>query len=615
LRNRISPLVELSLALGLAFGFVEALEVVALSLVPGALTWFSGNTAYITWVAPLVYGIAFALIGVLFSILVRVAPRIRWDSGAVFLMLGLSIFLAVSLPGRLASDVHSAIIALGVAAQGTRWYNRHRDRAAWIARRSLPFLAGAALIAAAATVGGGRVLEARARAALPAAVSGVPNVLLLVMDTQRADHLSVYGYGRRTSPRIDRLAGRAAVFTNAYANSAWTLPTHATFFTGRLPFEHRAGLIGRSHLDGRYVTLAEALRDRGYATGAFVANVFWVGRHTGLQRGFSRYEDFYGNAGDAFARTALGRRLSYDVLPFFGFVELPGRKSAADVNRALLSWLDTVGDRPFFAFANYFDVHTPLLPPPPYAGSYSGLSERERRNYAIGIDELQGAEAPPPADSLEALVDLYDESIRYLDSQVGALIDSLEARGILDRTLVIVTSDHGESWGEHGLMFHAHSLYRELTHVPLIVSLPSRIPPGRRGAPVGIDRIPATVASLTGIDSGIFPGASVIRESFANDQAHAVLQLPRRAGRTTSKPATRTALSGLVTADWYYIEPHTEQPELYEISDIRQIRNLAGDRSYADTLTKLKAILNANEKGRQPVTITTLHDQARHAKR
>jgi arylsulfatase A-like enzyme len=592
-------LIALAAAFGLAYGFIEAVEVMVLSLVPGALTWFSGNTPYVAWVAPLVYGAAFTAIGFLFAVGAQVYPRGRWDTALVFVLLGLATFFAASLQGRLASDLHSAILAFGVGAQGSHWYSRRRERVLKAARRSRPFLAGGLVLAAAVTVGGGRILDSRKLRALPPARAGTPNVLLLVIDTQRADHLSLYGYPRNTSPRLDRLARESVVFENAYANSTWTLPTHATMFTGRLPFEHRAGVIGRSRLDGQFETLAEALGKQGYATGAFVANVFWVGRHTGLRRGFHRYEDFYGNIGDGFARTAIGRRISYDVLPHAGIVELPGRKSAEDINRALLRWLDRKGDRPFFAFANYFDVHTPLLPPPPYAGSYSGLSERERRTYAIGLEELEGADTPPSADSLEAFVDLYDESIRYLDSQVGALVDSLAARGILDNTLVIVTSDHGESWGEHGLMFHAHSLYRELTHVPLIIRFPSRIPPGRHSDPVGLDRIPATVAAFASLDAGTFPGSSVFSDSAAREPAYPVLQLPRRVGKATSKPSTRTDLSGIVTGLWYYIDPHRETPELYMNSDTGQLRNLAADRAYADTVASLKAILSANERGRR----------------
>src|SRR5690606_6332784 len=137
-------------------------------------------------------------------------------------------------------------------------------------------------------------------------------------------------------------------------------------FVGRALHDHQAGLMRRPFLDERFPTLAEELRQGGYATGGFVANTYWCGRQTGLDRGFIRYEDMFGNVGDAIARTSLGRLLAYDVLPRFRVMDVPGRKYAAEINSDLIDWIDDLDDRPFFAFVNYFDVHGPYLPPAPY---------------------------------------------------------------------------------------------------------------------------------------------------------------------------------------------------------------------------------------------------------
>jgi arylsulfatase A-like enzyme len=367
-------------------------------------------------------------------------------------------------------------------------------------------------------------------------------------------------------------------------------------FTGRLPFEHRAGTMGRSRLDGRYPTIAESLSRRGYATCGFIANTFWAARHTGLNRGFMCYRDHYGTVGDALTRTALGRRVAYEVLPSFGFVDVPGRKRAGAVNAEALGWIDSIGDRPFLAFLNYFDVHSPLLPPAPFAGTYSGLSPAQQREHAIAIKDLDGAHAPPRPEELKRMIDAYDESIRYLDHEIGSLLDSLERRNRLKNTLVIITSDHGESWGEHGLMFHGQSLYRELTRVPLIIRDPKATSAVRRNDAVGLDQLPATIAAYTGADASAFPGPSLLADSGARDAT--VLQLPRRNVKETAQPASRSSLAGLATGRWHYIESASGS-ELFDIAaDPRGLRDLSTAPSLTDTVRGLRDRMRVLQRSR-----------------
>jgi arylsulfatase A-like enzyme len=271
---------------------------------------------------------------------------------------------------------------------------------------------------------------------------------VLVADTLRADHLSSYGYSRPTTPRLDRLASEGWAFLDAYSSSSWTLPAHASLMTGRRMHEHHAGEQRRPYLDRQFATLAEVLGGAGYVSAGFVANTFWCGRNTGLDRGFVHYEDFYGSVGDALARTVLGRLLAYEVLPRFGLLDFPGRKRAADVNERMLDWIDGVGDRPFFVFANYMDVHGPYLPPPGYEGRFGGKRPL-RRAAEIELGAVHGGTIVPEPEVLRAWMNRYDESLVYLDEQIGRLVDELARRGVLDKTIVVFTSDHGENWGEH----------------------------------------------------------------------------------------------------------------------------------------------------------------------
>jgi arylsulfatase A-like enzyme len=281
-----------------------------------------------------------------------------------------------------------------------------------------------------------------------------PHILLVTLDTTRADHLGCYGYSRATSPTLDALAGESIVYTNARSTSSWTLPAHASLFTGRFPSSHGArydvegdhvladsiqaprGIRARG-LAGGQETLSEGLGRAGYATAAVVAGP-WLLRTFGLARGFEHYDDA-------------------------GILDYAGR-SADDVTDAAIRWLAGRDDRPFFLFVNYFDAHFPYSPPP-----------SEGRMF------LPPGTAPDP-DRRGQWQALYDAEIRFVDRELGRLLRALRERGDYERTLVVVTSDHGELLGEHGEWGHGRFLYEELLRVPLVVKPagPSRL--GRREA-------------------------------------------------------------------------------------------------------------------------------------
>lgn len=581
--------------MGLAYGLLEGLEFFALGLVPGALSWLNGNSAYALWFCPLFYGALYGAVGGLVAAPAVRWHRIPWDSGLVFALGALSTFLALTLPGRVLADWGAAILAMGVASVLTRRY--HRDRAGWAKRirRSLPYLALAVLAALVTTVGLVAMRERVAMARLPAHGASRPNVLLLVLDTVRGDHLSMYGYPRRTTPNLDRWAEESLVFEAAYANSSWTLPTHASLMTGTDFHEHRAGQLRRPYLDGRLPTLAEVLRSAGYATGGFVANTFWCGRPTGLARGFNHYEDFYDNLEDAVGRTVLGRRLYYEVFPRFGVVDIPGRKSAADINRALLDWIDGLDGRPFFAFANYLDVHGPYLPRPGFRGRFARDSiQLYRDSDEIEIGALTGEIELPPLAERRAMIDAYDESLLYLDVQLDRLFDELESRGLLDDTVIVVVSDHGESWGEHGLMYHGHSAYYDQIYVPLMMRYPPGLAPGRFRQAVSVIHVPATILDLLGLPSSL-PGQSLRRPP----AEPALVEVYRRSLVPSSWPTSRGWVKALVADRWHYVRNESGEEELYDIvADPQELHDLAGTEAGALLVRRFREELDRRSPAR-----------------
>jgi arylsulfatase A-like enzyme len=287
-----------------------------------------------------------------------------------------------------------------------------------------------------------------------------PNVVLLVLDTVRADHIGCYGYERAATPFLDELAGGADRYTRAESTAPWTLPSHASMFTGVFPFQHGAD-SGRSPqgrvfdarpLDPGRRTLAEALSSSGYRSAAFVANAAYLADVFGLNQGFETYH-----------------------------VE---RGPAEQVNGHFFRWLaghtePTRGEpQPFFAFLNYMDAHRPyntaalpdprstLLPAPDPAPSGDLLDE-------LYAQVMARSEAADPA-LVARIVGQYDNGIAWLDLAVEGVAKQLRARGLWENTLLIVTSDHGEYFGEHGLVEHSKDLYQEAIRVPLIVKRPGQ---------------------------------------------------------------------------------------------------------------------------------------------
>jgi arylsulfatase A-like enzyme len=553
-------------------GLVEGAE----SLGFQAAGWLSAHrtelavSADIIWAAVLVNVVFFAAVGVAVLVLLCVFPALSPVRVSVVVLTALAWFDWLCIPGFI--DKYAiAILSAGLAAVVMR---RSRGKeAAWLrlARRSLPWLAAVPVLVILGISGWGWLREEVALRRLPAVPPDAPRVLVIVVDTLRADHLTSYGASQPLTPNIDRLAREGVTFENAISTSSWTLPSHASLLTGRYPYEHRALL---TWFDGRYPTVAEALRAHGYRTAAFSANTYLFCRARGFGRGFMRFEDL--TAGDNIRRTMYGRgflMLVADFVPDFAL----GRKQADEVNRSLLRWVDSSPGRPFFAFLNYFDVHDPGWPSPV---NWRWIEKQLKDTLA---SRLLGREQPVTPTETQAEIEAYDREIGYVDDNIGRLLNELSKRGLAENLVLALTSDHGQLFGEHGLSGHGNALYRPLLHVPLIIRAPGRAPAGLRvDQPVSTAALPATVMDLLGRDRDqMFPGPSLAGFWTAGrerrDWPCPLAEIDGTFSFEPEAPARYGWMKSLISRRWHYILHERFGEQLYDwVQDPEERHNLAG---------------------------------------
>jgi arylsulfatase A-like enzyme len=372
-------------------------------------------------------------------------------------------------------------------------------------------LAGALGVLAGLTTGRQAISEHLAIAGLPAAPS-TRNVVLIVWDTVRAYNTNLGAYTRNTTPKLARWAQSGVRYDRAIAPAPWTYPSHACFLTGQWPLWLDAQW--KFTLDGRDPTLAEFLSGRGYQTAGFAANTNCCTYESGLARGFAHYEDYDLSPKALLTRTVPGKWLLEHALGSFDFnmrkwISLESRGARA-ISEAFLGWLDGRRlDRPFFAFLNYFDAHEPYLPPREYEGRF-GLRPRSMRDYDHLYHFVGTFKDPTNLRDIVMARDFYDDCIAYLDDELENLLSALKRRRLLDDTVVIITSDHGEAFGEHGTVGHAYSVYLDEIFVPLVILAPGA-PAGRIiHSPASLRDLPATVVDLLGLAGGSpFPGHSL----------------------------------------------------------------------------------------------------------
>jgi arylsulfatase A-like enzyme len=489
------------------------------------------------------------------------------------------------------------LLAVGLAIQTARVVHTRAARFERLVRRTVLPLA-LLLVLGATLVSGARMLRERsAIAGLNAARGDAPNVILLIWDTVRARSLSLYGHDRPTTPNLDAFARRGVVFDRAYAASSWTLPSHAAMFTGELP--HRQTSSWVTPLDGTHPTLAEVFRDAGYVTAGFVANTRYADWEHGLARGFLRYEDYIVSPGEMLRSTALGQTLlsgsgGWDrgwLARIIGYEDLPARKNADRVNAEFLRWFDAQEDRPLFAFLNYFDAHQSYFPPEPYRDRFpparapTTLLERLRReSVRAGFWDMT-------PDELSAELAAYEGAISYLDDRLGVLLRELERRGALDNTIIVLASDHGEEFKEHGGEAHGTNLYSSQTHVPLVVAWRGRMPAGIRvSAPASLRDLPATLADLADLAGGdIFPGSS-LASYWVNDAPAA----PARAVLAELSPGLERELrmQSIIVAPHQLIRNVDGSLELYDVVADPEQRNALGADAEEASLLRLQRLLD-----------------------
>ncbi|TMA34003.1 MAG: hypothetical protein E6J79_17275 [Deltaproteobacteria bacterium] len=398
---------------------------------------------------------------------------------------------------------------------------------------------------AALAAGTARLVPPPAPAAPPsrtAAPAGSPNVLLLMVDTLRADHLSCWGYTGGRTPHIDGLAAEGVRFAHTFSQASWTRPSVATILTGLYPASH--GAVHKADiLPDRVDTLAEMLARGGYHTAGFADNVNVSGAFN-FQQGFDDFRylapSFFFGASEAAAQLTLYNGLRLVRERFFAHaVDVHHYYQPAEVVTAeVKAWLASPAARhePFFVFAHYMDPHDPYFVHPFNGEGYARV-----------------ANPNPPASVADFYRKLYDGEIAYLDEQLGVLFDDLRARGLYDRTLIVLTADHGEEFQEHGGWWHGTTLYDEQIHVPLIMKPPARAGGGRvvDEFATSLDIVPTVLTSARLIVPALLPGHPLPLDGGVP---------PARASVFAEEDLEGNVLEAVRTHDWKFIAANPGNP-------------------------------------------------------
>ena len=349
----------------------------------------------------------------------------------------------------------------------------------------------------------------------------VPYFILIVLDTLRADRLSIYNDNMRTSKNLKKLSEDSLVFEQCIAPSPWTLPSHASLFTGLYVSEHKCEFLisPLPILSKSSITLAEIFARNGYMTAAIVSNFGWLNPKFNINQGFQIYN----------CSRSIGL---HNVQPFrpllFIFSYLTNRyskilfsyRTADDINREAVNLLDALYPEPFFLFLNYMDTHTPYQPPRPFDRSFLDKKFPQLYRLTQYVLRLLGKHDKSLWDSY--LLSQYDGEVAYLDNQLGELFSQLKTMGMYDSSLIVVTSDHGELLGEHGLYEHHANMYEGVLKVPLIIKFPFSKRVGREKELINLTDVFATVLSICDLPmpdsiSGALSGgsSSVVAELYS----------------------------------------------------------------------------------------------------
>jgi arylsulfatase A-like enzyme len=500
--------VLLAISIGLCAGYLDLLFMVFLKCFWDEEGYFRTGRDFL-WTVPVGHVVLLMIPAVLLAVVGRRRRRVLSSRTASWLLATVAIWAALlRLPlYGVASLVLSAGLGRLISGPVAAWATQPRR-----ARQTLAGLLGVLGLLAALSSGWRWVQEYRAVKGLVAPPPCARNVVLIVWDTVRAYNLTSKHYPRRTTPNLQRWAQQGVQFKLAVAPAPWTYPSHSSFLTGQWPY--RLNSQHNRFLDSREPTLAEYLTSRGYQTAGFSANTNYLSFETGLNRGFVHFEDYPLTPQSFFGRTAPGNWILRRILSQVDFYDLKWfcirSQDALETNNAFLDWLDSRRqDRPFFAFLNDFDAHTPYVPSPRSPARF-GIQPKAPRDYRLLHDFKDADKRKMRLRDIAMARDCYDDCIAFLDEQLDKLLVELQRQGLLDNTLVIITSDHGEAFGDHGLFGHGDNLYLDQIAVPLVILSPGA-PAGRVvEAPVSLRDLPATVLDQLGLaDASPIPGHSL----------------------------------------------------------------------------------------------------------
>jgi len=597
-------MLTLSIAFGLITGLMEGVLLFGLHQTD-LLTWRLQNRAFwyeTLWIAPVVDVVLFTLVGGFFILIGWMIPRLLIKKITWFTFVFLAVFdwVFIVLFGKI-SLIAIIILTVGISIQVFNSIVKRDVSNLKKLQKILPWFAGITIVIFVVNQGGGWLNEKVKTSKLQDAQSGVPNVIVIVVDTLRADHLSSYGYKRDTSPFIDSLVQEGVRFENAISPSSWTQPSHASMLTGRYTYEIHAET---KPLDGTFPTIGEVMQTQGYRTGAFSGNTEFFTRRQGFGRGFLHFEDDYQSVQDAFLNSSIYGYLFdfYGLRKALNYEGVPTRKYASDINRSALKWIDQDKGTPFFVFMNYFDVHDPYLPPEPYRSKYANVPNPG--GLINGFVERYHPDLTP--EQLQSEVDAYDGAISYVDDQIKALFGELDQRGLLDNTIVIITADHGEELGEHGLLQHSASLYLQEIHVPLIM-VGKEIPAGQLvDTPVSLTSLPSTILSLVDSQKDPFPEPSLSQLIFSDtdpvDWPTPISEVAQFSGAAEENPTTHGQMKSAIGMEQQYIIHEHFGEELYNWrEDPGETNNLISEpssRTVADTFKNyLESLMGKLFKG------------------
>ena len=486
------------LLIGLAFGLATSFADLAAVSIGTIMRRFGPGPVFLLQTAALEMGLA-ALLGLIGAPLLRIRVGRLPASGWLLIWLVSAWLLLGQLapfeaPMALPLLYVPPLAGLALAALGL-----------WLARWKpwLPWLAGGIALFAASWAAqfyiNATIPEAAPVAARPDAREGAPDIVLVVLDTVRAENTSTYGHTRKTSPTLDRLAAEGALFEDATSPSTWSMPSHASLFTGRYPSSH--GAHGEHlELDQRFPTLAQVLVARGYETYCFTSNA-WISDGLGLTRGFDWQDGSWKEEGGA-GRNFL---FIYRLLDRLGL--LSGDKGGARVAENFRHWTRErpLDARPSFVFLNFIEAHFPYHQlPADYAQRYTDRPMSELKELSMALMGQQfGGPGRDAEEAAEPARDMYDGGVLYSDEMLRRVVEAIRERGTLDQTVLVVLADHGEVLGEWGNFFgHGPSVHQEAVSVPLVVRYPPVIPAGTRIAmPVSTLGVFGTILELAGVEA------------------------------------------------------------------------------------------------------------------